>query len=104
MTPSPAAYEDVPADEWESWVAVNGAIILDVRQPEEWHLGTLNGAVTIPMGDIPERLGEIPKGRAILCVCRSGARSARVASFLSDSGYESVANMAGGMKALGLQP
>ena len=79
-------------------------MILDVREPEEWELGTLDGAVTIPMGEIPERMDELPSSRAILCVCRSGSRSARVASFLGQSGYESVANMTGGMKALNLQP
>jgi rhodanese-related sulfurtransferase len=55
------------------------------------------------MHDIPARLGELSKDQAILCVCRSGDRSGQVAAFLAQNGYESVANLTGGMKALGMQ-
>ncbi|MDX1468972.1 MAG: rhodanese-like domain-containing protein [Acidimicrobiia bacterium] len=103
MEPRRARYEEVPAHDWNAWVDENDAVVIDVRQPEEWELGTLDGSMLIQMGEIPARLAEIPADRAILCVCRSGSRSARVASFLTQSGYSKVANMTGGMKALGLQ-
>lgn len=96
------AYTNVPAADWEAWVNDTGATVLDVRQPNEWALGTLPGAKRITMADLTARLEEIPKDRPVLCVCRSGGRSANVATFLAFSGYE-AANMAGGMKALGLQ-
>ena len=92
----------VPADQWETWVADNDATILDVREPDEWELGTLPDAVLISQGDIVERMGELPPDKPVLCVCRSGGRSGNVAMFLAFNGYE-VANMQGGMKALGLQ-
>lgn len=92
----------VPADQWETWVADNDATILDVREPDEWELGTLPDAVLISQGDIVERMGELPSDKPVLCVCRSGGRSGNVATFLAFNGYE-VANMQGGMKALGLQ-
>lgn len=93
---------DVPAAEWETWVADNEAIILDVREPDEWELGTLPGATLIAQGDVVERVGDLPNDKPILCVCRSGGRSGNVAMFLAFNGYK-VANMSGGMKALGLQ-
>ena len=96
-------YERVPAHEWEQWVADNDAIILDVREPREWALGTLPGALRISMGEVVARLNELPEDRAILCVCRSGDRSSQVAAFLARSGRTRVANLVGGMKALGMQ-
>jgi rhodanese-related sulfurtransferase len=93
---------EVPATEWEDWVTENGAAILDVREPNEWELGTLPGATRISQGEVIERIGELPTDRPILCVCRSGGRSGNVAMFLAFNGYD-VANMTGGMKALGLQ-
>jgi rhodanese-related sulfurtransferase len=95
-------FVSVPADQWETWVDDNDATVLDVRQPAEWELGTLPDAVLISVGDIVDRLEELPKDRPILCVCRSGDRSSNVANFLSFNGYDAV-NMAGGMKALGMQ-
>jgi len=96
-------YRDVSAAAWAQWTEDNGAMILDVREPKEWALGTLPDATLVSMHEIPARLGELPKDQAILCVCRSGDRSGQVATFLTHNGYESVANMTGGMKALGMQ-
>lgn len=98
-----STYIDVPAHDWDAWAEENDAIVLDVRRPNEWVLGTLPGAVLMTMHEIPTRLGELPRDRAILVVCRSGNRSGKVAAYLGNNGYETVANMAGGMKALGLQ-
>lgn len=95
--------EQVPAPEWQTWLESNQAMILDVREPHEWALGTLPDAVRISMGDIPNSLGELTGENAILVVCRSGARSEQVAVYLSMNGLTNVANMAGGMKALGMQ-
>ncbi len=95
-------FTEVPASEWAAWVADNDAAVLDVREPHEWELGTLPGAVLISQGDLIDRIEELSKDRPILCVCRSGGRSGNVASFLSFNGFE-VANMTGGMKALGMQ-
>lgn len=93
---------NVDAADWETWVADNDATILDVREPDEWEQGMLPGAMQISQGEIMDRIAEIPKDRPVLCVCRSGGRSANVATFLAFNEYE-AANMSGGMKALGLQ-
>lgn len=97
-----SAVTSVPAGDWETWVEENNGIVLDVREPDEWELGTLPGAVLIPQGEIVSRMDEMPKDQPILCVCRSGGRSSNVAAFLAFNGYES-ANLSGGMKALGMQ-
>lgn len=91
------------AEEWETWVTENRAMVLDVREPEEWEQGTLPGSTLISMSEIVERIDELPRKLPILCVCRSGARSSQVAVYLDASGFDYVANLAGGMKALGLQ-
>lgn len=96
-------FENVPADDWEDWSSGNDAIVLDVRQPDEWALGTLPGSTLISMGEIVDRLSELDRDRPVLCVCRSGARSAQVAAYLSTAGFAKVANMTGGVKALGMQ-
>lgn len=92
----------IEAAEWEAWVSDNDATVLDVREADEWQLGTLPDAVLISQGEIVERLEEVPKDKPVLCVCRSGGRSSNVAAFLAFNGYE-VANLSGGMKALGMQ-
>lgn len=93
----------VPASDWASWVSANGAVILDVREPAEWELGTLPGSKLISLNDLVGRIDELDAGTPVLCVCRSGARSGMVAAHLIASGFETVANLAGGVKALGMQ-
>lgn len=67
--------------------------VVDVREPHEWQEGHADGAVHIPMGEIVERLDEVPDGAAI--ICHSGGRSARVVAFLEQQGRDAV-NVAGG--------
>lgn len=93
----------VPAEDWEAWASERDALILDIRENYEWSLGTLPGATLIAMSELVDRVDELPRDRAILCVCRSGSRSHQVAAYLTHLGFTEVANMAGGMKALGMQ-
>ncbi|MGH8873598.1 MAG: rhodanese-like domain-containing protein [Acidimicrobiia bacterium] len=95
--------ERVPALEWEAWIADSGGRVLDIREPFEWEQGTLPDATLIPMGEIPQRMGELDVDQAMLVVCRSGGRSEQVAMYLAMNGFTRVANLTGGMKALGLQ-
>jgi len=95
--------ESVPAPDWQMWIADSGGRILDIREPWEWEKGTLPDATLISMGEIPHRLDELDTEQALLVVCRSGSRSHQVALFLTMNGFTKVANLAGGMKALGLQ-
>lgn len=95
-------YNDVAAAEWETWVSDHDATVLDVREPNEWAMGTLPGSTLISQGELMARMDEVPKDKPVLCVCRSGGRSANVAKFLAFNGFE-AANMTGGLKALGMQ-
>lgn len=76
----------------------DGAILLDVREPNEWAAGHASGARHIPLGQLGQRQRELPAGRPVITVCRSGARSSRAASLLAGQDRE-VFNVRGGMRA-----
>jgi len=73
--------------------------VLDVREPEEFSgpLGHIRGAITIPLGALAERAGELAHDRPIIAVCRSGGRSAQATVILREAGFNDTANLAGGM-------
>jgi rhodanese-related sulfurtransferase len=72
------------------------AIVLDVRENDEWAAGHAEGAVHIPMGEVVARIGEVPEGGRVHVVCRVGGRSAQVAQYLIAQGVDAV-NVTGGM-------
>lgn len=74
----------------------DGAVLLDVRDPDEWAAGHSPTAQHLPLADLS--VDALPTGHIIVAVCRSGARSARAAAALSQAGVE-VRNLAGGMQA-----
>ncbi len=74
-------------------------LVLDVREPYELQTAALPFATPIPMGEVAERIGELPHDRAIAVLCHGGVRSARVTQFLVQSGYERAVNVAGGIDA-----
>lgn len=71
--------------------------MLDVRQPEEWETGHLPGATLIPLGELPNRLDEIPDDHNVVVVCRSGSCSGQAAQLLRQSGFNQVTSMNSGM-------
>ena len=72
------------------------AVLLDVREDDEWVHGHAADATHIPMGEVPPRLDELPDADPLYVICRSGGRSARVAAWLNQNGFDAV-NVAGGM-------
>ncbi len=74
------------------------AILLDVREDDEWQRGHAPGAQHIPLGDIPARIHEIDVDKSLYVICHAGGRSQRVAQYLQRQGYEPV-NVSGGMLA-----
>lgn len=76
----------------------NEAIILDVREPGEWTMGHIDGALHIPLGHLAQRRHELPQDKTIVCQCASGGRSLHAAKILAQAGYQ-VANLAGGIMA-----
>jgi rhodanese-related sulfurtransferase len=75
-----------------------GAALLDVREQNEWDAGHAPDAQFIPLGELTARVGELPRDRRIVVICRSGARSDRAAQFLAEQGFDAV-NVSGGMRA-----
>lgn len=73
-------------------------VILDVREDDEWAAGHIEGAVHVPLHEVPVRLAELPEADPLVVICRSGGRSTKATAYLLSHGIEAV-NLAGGMKA-----
>lgn len=73
-------------------------ILIDVRAPEEYKLGTIKGSVNIPLDEIRERLDEIPGNKDIYVFCQVGLRGYLAARILVQKGYKNVKNLSGGYK------
>ncbi len=73
-------------------------ILLDVREDYEFNAGHVPGAAWIPLGELPNRLNELPKDKTIVAVCRSGNRSGQATELLRQQGFDAH-NMQGGMLA-----
>jgi adenylyltransferase/sulfurtransferase len=73
--------------------------LLDVRTAGEWEICHIGGAVLIPLGELPARLGELDREKEVVVYCKSGARSAAAAAILAGAGFRNVAVMAGGVTA-----
>lgn len=72
-----------------------GLSVLDVREPAEWQAGHIEGAVHVPLGELTERLAEVPEGQTLV-VCKVGGRSAQATGWLAQQGRD-VVNLDGGM-------
>lgn len=94
----------------DDWLKQAGAqtpgvmpVVLDVREP--WELQTASvrtdgfELVAIPMGELPGRLSELDPSRPLACLCHHGVRSLHVAVFLDQQGFETLANITGGIDA-----
>jgi rhodanese-related sulfurtransferase len=93
MGPAPAvSVADLPAS----------AVLLDVREPAEWAAGHIEGAIHVPMNELPNHLSYRPEtldpDQPCVVVCRSGHRSAHVTAWLNRQGFD-AANLDGGMLA-----
>ena len=95
--------DEVGPEEADHLVAA-GALLLDVREDDEWDAGHIDGAVHVPLGQLTARIEELagehqePGEHRVVVVCRSGVRSAHATAFLAASGVDAV-NLAGGMRA-----
>jgi rhodanese-related sulfurtransferase len=75
----------------------SGTFFLDVRTPEEWNEFHAPNSTLIPLDELPNRLGELPKDQLIVVVCRSGNRSATGRDILLEAGFPEVTSMSGGL-------
>lgn len=81
--------------------AAGQAVLIDVREPHEYADVRAPGARLIPLGQLAQRLAELPQDKAmpVLLVCRSGSRSAAAVDMLGKAGYTQTLNVTGGMNA-----
>ena len=78
-----------------------GALLLDVREPEEYSAIHAPNAKLIPLGQLGSRLQEIAayKDKPVVVICRSGNRSSKAVTMLKEAGYSQVSNVKGGITA-----
>jgi rhodanese-related sulfurtransferase len=97
--------EQVRPSELSDWIQSHGAdaVVLDVREDIELRTAAVKPEgfelLHIRMNEIPGRLGQLDPGRAVAVLCHHGNRSMRVAMFLQANGFDTVANIAGGIEA-----
>lgn len=96
QTPPPARLPDLDPSRAAGLLDRGEAILLDVREPQEWTAGHAPQAEHVPLAQVSP--GSVPQGRTIVAVCRSGNRSGKAADVLAAAGLP-VHNLAGGMKA-----
>ena len=92
--------ETVEPENLETYLS-DGYELIDVREQDEWDAGHHLEAKHIPMGMIPEKINDFKTNDNYIIICRSGARSGRVSSFMKNEGLKSL-NLTGGMKQLSL--
>jgi sulfur-carrier protein adenylyltransferase/sulfurtransferase len=73
--------------------------ILDVRNPEEFEICRIPGSKLLPLPQLPQRFGELPKDQELLVHCKSGMRSAKAIAFLRQQGFKKLRNVQGGILA-----
>jgi len=74
-------------------------VVLDVREPAEVASHAFEGALEIPMNEIPTSLNELPEDGIIVALCHIGGRSMQVTGWLRQQGYDNVTNLRGGIDA-----
>ena len=87
------------ADELKQHLESNSPFLLDVRQPWEYELCSLDNSTLIPMGQIPDNIGELDKERETVVICHHGVRSRQIARYLESTGFSNVINLKGGVSA-----
>lgn len=94
----------MPVVTWRELAAADRSevCLVDVRTPEEYSLGTIDGAVNIPLDDLRGRLGEIDRNSDVIVFCAVGLRGYLAQRILLGRGYRRVRNLAGGYKTYSL--
>ena len=90
---------DIAVADARQRLAGHRALLVDVREPDEWAAGHVAEARHIPLGELPARLGELPRDRDLLLICRSGKRSGAATRLLQREGFPLARNVQGGMSA-----
>jgi rhodanese-related sulfurtransferase len=73
-------------------------VLIDVREPWAYEVCRIDGALSIPLGQLPARLAEVPRDRPIVMVCHHGHRSLHAAAYLRHQGFAQLHNLRGGVE------
>ena len=97
--PTPPAYHNLTAAQFAEGMRRSGAVLVDVRRPDEFAAGYIPGAVNIEVtaADFAQRVAKLDKTKPTYVYCRSGARSSKAAAQLSAAGFTQVYNLLGGV-------
>lgn len=74
-------------------------VLLDVREPWETDLVSVEGSMPIPMRMLPGRVAELPRDKPVVVMCHHGGRSAQVMMWLREQGFDQATNLSGGIDA-----
>jgi adenylyltransferase/sulfurtransferase len=78
-------------------------LLVDVREPAEWEIVRIPGAVLVPKGDVPARLSELPQDKPVIVYCKTGVRSAEALAVLKGAGFSTAKHVQGGVTAWATQ-
>src|SRR6184192_4529635 len=81
------------------WERNPDLLVIDVREPHEYEIAHIDGAVLIPLGELPDRLGEVDGHREVVTHCHHGARSLKALEILKAAGFSKVRSLRGGINA-----
>jgi rhodanese-related sulfurtransferase len=92
---------EITARELQEYLAITDPppLLLDVREPQEFVICHIAGSRHIPMNQVPQALDQLDPERETIVICHHGMRSARVANYLEQVGFDKVLNLAGGIHA-----
>lgn len=98
MAADPSSAESIEVD-LDTFAAAHaaGAVVLDVRNPDEYESGHVSGAVLIPLGELGDRQDEIPEGDPVYVICALGGRSLQATKAMVGAGWHAL-SVAGGTK------
>jgi len=93
-------YEEISPRDLKDRLDCNDTpVLLDVREPWETELASIEGSVIVPLNQLPERYTELDPDAETVAICHHGARSAYATQALTNAGFRKVVNLQGGIDA-----
>ncbi len=94
-----AGFQEISPAQAQTMLDKGEAVLIDVREPYEYSEVHAKGATLIPLGEIQQRLAEIPTDKDVLMICRSGGRSSQACMIAVSNGRGRLYNVSGGTLA-----
>lgn len=88
---------------WRNDAARPSPVVVDVREPWEFAHCRIDGAISVPLSQLPARIAELPPEHDVILVCHHGSRSQQAAVFLARNGFSRVYNLRGGVEAWAIE-